>query len=146
MENLNRIARKITFVLFAAQSLASAGFIAAATINPILGAKLASHRYLATVPAAAYLLSGAFSAPIWGVLMDRIGRRNAIASGLVLGIFGNILVLMAIQAASFPSLIVGLMMMGVTTVCMIIFFRRKGWLGGTRKGEAEEETQSGDGK
>src|SRR5512139_1937581 len=112
--DLTRTARKITLVLFAAQSLASAGFIAAATINPILGAKLASHRYLATLPSAAYLLSSAFAAPMWGVLMDRIGRRNAISSGLLLGIAGNILVLAAIQAASFPLVIAGLMMMGMT--------------------------------
>jgi MFS family permease len=118
VKNLNHIARKITLVLFAAQSLASAGFIAAATINPILGAKLASHRYLATLPSAAYLLSSAFAAPMWGILMDRIGRRNAITSGLLIGIAGNILVLMAIQAASFPLIIAGLMMMGVTNAAV----------------------------
>ena len=93
MTNLNHLARKITLVLFAAQSLASAGFIAAATINPILGAKLAPYRFLATLPAAAYLLSSAFAAPMWGFLMDRIGRRNAISMGLVIGILGNMLVL-----------------------------------------------------
>ena len=114
MTNLNQIARKITFILFAAQSLASAGFIAAATINPILGDKLAPHRYLATLPTAAYLLSSAFAAPMWGALMDRFGRRNAISAGLVIGILGNILVLGSIQAASFLFVIAGLMLMGVT--------------------------------
>ena len=114
MTDLTRIGRKITLVLFAAQSLASAGFIAAATINPILGAKLAPHRYLATLPTAAYLLSSAFAAPMWGVLMDRFGRRNAISIGLVIGILGNILVLVALQALSFPFVIIGLMLMGVT--------------------------------
>jgi len=118
VRDFNRIARKITFVLFAAQSLASAGFIAAATINPILGAKLASHRSLATVPAAAYLLSSAFAAPLWGVLMDRIGRRNSITLGLLIGIVGNILVLMAIQAASFLMVNAGLMLMGMTNAAV----------------------------
>ncbi|MCK7526947.1 MAG: hypothetical protein MZV64_59765 [Ignavibacteriales bacterium] len=42
MTDLKRAAVKITAILFIAQSLASAGFIAAAAINPILGAKLAS--------------------------------------------------------------------------------------------------------
>ena len=118
MKDINSIARKITFVLFATQSLASAGFIAAATINPILGAKLASHRYLATVPSAAYLLSSAFAAPMWGVLMDRIGRRNSITFGLGIGILGNILVLAAIQAASFLMVNVGLMLMGMTNAAV----------------------------
>jgi MFS family permease len=116
--NLSYVAKKITLVLFAAQSLASAGFIATAAINPILGAKLASDRSLATVPAAAYLLSSAFAAPMWGVLMDRIGRRNAITAGLLIGIAGNILVLGAIQAESFTFVIAGLMLMGMTNAAV----------------------------
>jgi MFS family permease len=114
MTDHSRIAGRITFVLFLAQSFASAGFIAAAAINPILGEKLASHRSLATVPVAAYLLSGALSASGWGFLMDRIGRRNAITLGLVLGMIGNGLVLLAIENASFAWMILGLMLMGTT--------------------------------
>lgn len=114
MTDFTRIARRITFILFLAQSFASAGFIAAAAINPILGQKLASDRSLATVPVAAYLLSGALSASAWGYLMDRIGRRNGIALGLVLGIIGNGLVLFAIENSSFALMIVGLMLMGTT--------------------------------
>ena len=114
MTDIQRIAKKITWVLFITQSLASAGFIAAAAINPILGAKLASDRSLATLPVAVYLLSGAFSASAWGYIMDRIGRRNAIVSGLVLGILGNALVLVAIESASFLLVLIGLMLMGIT--------------------------------
>jgi MFS family permease len=114
MTDFNRIAKKIVWVLFLAQSLASAGFIAAATINPILGAKLAADRSLATLPTAAYLLSGALSASAWGILMDRIGRRNGIALGLVIGVVGNVMVLYAIQISSFVLVIIGLMLMGAT--------------------------------
>ncbi|HUG33557.1 MAG TPA: MFS transporter [Anaerolineales bacterium] len=114
MTDFKRIALKITSILFLTQSLASAGFIAAATINPILGAKLASDRSLATIPTAAYLLSGALSASAWGYLMDRLGRRNSIALGLVIGVIGNVLVLYAIQASSFLLVIAGLMLMGTT--------------------------------
>ena len=114
MTDFKRIASKITFTLFIAQSFASAGFIAAAAINPILGAKLAADRSWATLPTAAYLLSGALSASAWGVIMDRIGRRNGIVSGLLIGILGNVLVLFAIQHASFLLVILGLMMMGAT--------------------------------
>jgi MFS family permease len=114
MTDFKRIALKITSILFVTQSLASAGFIAAATINPILGAKLASHRSLATLPTAAYLLSGALSASAWGYFMDRFGRRNSIASGLAIGVLGNLLVLYAIQTSSFLLVIIGLMLMGAT--------------------------------
>jgi MFS family permease len=118
MTDFNRIARKITLVLFLVQSLASAGFIAAATINPILGAKLASDRSLATLPTAAYLLSGALSASMWGYLMDRIGRRNSIVLGLGIGVLGNGLVLIAIQTSSFIWVVIGLMMMGTTNAAV----------------------------
>lgn len=114
MTDFKRIAKKITWVLFIAQSLASAGFIAAATINPIIGAKLAEHRSLATVPTAVYLLSGALSASAWGYIMDRIGRRNALVTGLLIGVLGNLLVIYAIQISSFFLVMVGLMFMGMT--------------------------------
>jgi MFS family permease len=114
MTDMQRIARKITLTLFITQSLASAGFIAVATINPILGAKLAASRSLATLPAAVYLLSGALSASAWGHIMDYTGRRNAIVAGLLVGILGNGLVLVAIQSASFLLVLLGLILMGIT--------------------------------
>ena len=120
MTDFNRIAKKITWILFITQSLASAGFIAAATINPILGAKLASDRSLATLPTAVYLLSGALSASAWGYFMDRIGRRNSIALGLVIGVIGNFLVLVAIQSASFILVMLGLLLMGITNAAVLL--------------------------
>jgi MFS family permease len=120
MTDFNRIAKKITWILFITQSLASAGFIAAATINPILGAKLASDRSLATLPTAVYLLSGALSASAWGYFMDRIGRRNSIALGLVIGVIGNLLVLAAIQSASFILVMLGLLLMGITNAAVLL--------------------------
>jgi hypothetical protein len=60
--NLESTARKITGILFAQQSLASAGFIAAATLNAIVGKELSQNASWAGVPTAVYLLAGAFSA------------------------------------------------------------------------------------
>ena len=120
MIDFTRIARKITWTLFITQSLASAGFIAAATINPILGAKLASDRSLATLPTAVYLLSGALSAYAWGYFMDRIGRRNSIVLGLIIGVIGNLLVLAAIQSASFILVMLGLLLMGITNAAVLL--------------------------
>jgi len=120
MTDFKRIGKKITLILFLTQSLASAGFIAAAAINPIIGARLAESRSLATLPTAMYLLSGALSASAWGIIMDRIGRRNAIASGLVIGVAGNVLVIGAIQASSFLMAILGLMLMGITNSAVLL--------------------------
>src|SRR5690242_17755122 len=90
MQELERIARKITFVLFLEQSLASAGFIAAATITSIVGAKLSNHANWAGLPTAIYLLAGAFSAFGWGYVMDAIGRRGGLTLGLALGVIGSV--------------------------------------------------------
>ena len=62
MTELSKLARKITWILFANQSLASAGFIASATINSIIGAKLGGSASFAGVPSAVYLLGAAFAA------------------------------------------------------------------------------------
>ena len=86
--NLESLARKITGVLFAQQSLASAGFIAAATLNSIVGRELSQNTNLAGVPTAAYLLAGAFAAFMWGYVYDAIGRRGGLTAGLCIGAVG----------------------------------------------------------
>jgi MFS family permease len=120
MTNFSKLARKITWVLFANQSLASAGFIAAATINSIIGAKLGGNPSYAGVPSAVYLLGAAFAASGWGYLMERIGRRNGIVSGLVIGVIGNALVLYAIGISSFPLFLAGMVLMGITNAAVIL--------------------------
>jgi len=118
--NYTRLARKITWVLFANQSLASAGFIAATTLNAILGAELGGSASFAGVPSAVYLVGSAFAASAWGYIMDRIGRRNAIVSGLVIGAFGNALVLFAIGNSSFPLFLTGMVLMGITNAAVAL--------------------------
>jgi MFS family permease len=120
MTDFSKLARKITWVLFATQSLASAGFIASATINSIIGAKLAGNASYAGVPSAVYLLGGAFAASAWGYLMDRIGRRNGIVLGLFIGVLGNALVVYAISISSFPAFLAGMVMMGITNAAVVL--------------------------
>src|SRR5512147_2382444 len=111
--DLSKLARKITWVLFTNQSLASAGFIAAATLNSIIGTKLGGGASYAGVPSAVYLLGAAFAASAWGYLMDRIGRRNGIVSGLAIGVIGNGLVLLAIGTSSLSLFRSGMGLMAV---------------------------------
>lgn len=120
MTDLSRLARKLTWVLFINQSLASAGFIASATINSIIGAKLGGSPSFAGVPSAVYLVGAALAASAWGYIMDRIGRRNGIVSGLVIGVIGNAIVLYAIAAASFPLFLMGMVLMGITNAAVIL--------------------------
>lgn len=118
MDSLNRIARKITFILFVEQSLASAGFIAAATLNSIVGAQLSRHSDWAGVPTAVYLLAGAFSAFAWGYVMDAIGRRGGLTLGLALGVVGSGFAFYAITRSSFTWFLFGMVFMGVANAAV----------------------------
>ena len=120
MTDLSRLARKITWVLFANQSLASAGFIAAATINSIIGARLGGSASFAGVPSAVYLVGAAFAASAWGYVMDRVGRRNGMVAGLIIGVIGNALVLIAIGISSFSLFLTGMVLMGITNAAVVL--------------------------
>ncbi len=120
MDNLPSLARKITAVLFAQQSLASAGFIAAATLNSIVGAKLANQASWAGVPTAVYLLGGALAAFGWGYVFDVIGRRGGLASGLVLGAVGSGVAFFAIARESFGIFLGGMVLMGIANAAVTL--------------------------
>jgi MFS family permease len=120
MTDLSKVARRITWVLFANQSLASAGFIASATINSIIGAKLGGSAAFAGVPSAVYQVGAAFAASAWGYIMDRIGRRNGMVAGLIIGVLGNALVLIAIGISSFFLFLAGMVMMGITNAAVVL--------------------------
>jgi len=120
MTDLSKRALKITIVLFVMQSLASAGNIASATVNPIVGAQLGGSDYWTGVPTAVYLLGAAFSAFVWGRIMDVIGRRNGILLGLGLGILGNGLILYAIESVSIIILLIGMALIGTTNAAVVL--------------------------
>ena len=61
MTDFSKLARRITIILFVTQSLYSAGNIASATVNPIVGAQLGGSDYWTGVPTAVFLLGAAFS-------------------------------------------------------------------------------------
>jgi MFS family permease len=119
MTDLSRIARKITFVLFLTQSLASAGFIASATVGSILGAKLGGAPW-AGVPSAVFLLGGALAASAWGVLMDVFGRRNGIALGLLLGVAGALIVVLSANQDSLLLMVPGMALMGFGNSAVVL--------------------------
>ena len=120
MEDLSKPARRITIVLFIMQSLVSAGNIASATVNPIVGAQLGGNDYWTGVPTAVYLLGAAFSAFLWGRVMDRTGRRNGLLLGLVLGMIGNGMVFFAIHTVSIPVLLIGMALTGATNAAVVL--------------------------
>ena len=120
LDRLGQSARRLTWVLFAAQSLASAGFIAAATLASILGAELAGSTAWAGLPSSIYLLGTAGAALAWGFLMDVLGRRGGLVLGLLLGTFGGALAFLAVDAGSFAIFLIGLALMGVASAAVTL--------------------------
>ncbi|HQX00959.1 MAG TPA: MFS transporter [Anaerolineales bacterium] len=118
MTNLESIARKITTILFAQQSLASAGFIAAATLNSIVGKELSGHSNWAGVPSAVYLLAGAFAAFMWGYVFDAVGRRGGLTTGLSIGVVGSGIAFYAIAIHSFAIFLFGMVLMGIANAAV----------------------------
>jgi MFS family permease len=117
-EDIARAGRKITVILFVAQSLVSAGGIAAATVLSILGKQLSGNAGWAGVPSATAQLAAAPFAYVWGVAWDRIGRRNGLAAGLAVGLVGLVVGVMAIQAGSIWFLLLGLAGFGGSRAAM----------------------------
>ncbi|MBI5965033.1 MAG: MFS transporter [Chloroflexi bacterium] len=118
MKNLESIARKITAILFAQQSLASAGFIAASTLNSIVGRELSQHANWAGVPSAVYLLAGAFAAFMWGYIFDAIGRRGGLTAGLCIGVIGSGVAFHAIAIHSLTVFLGGMVLMGIANAAV----------------------------
>ncbi len=113
MKDYDRIARKITTVLFLSQSLSSAGFIAAFTVNALVGVELTGKQAMAGVPGALYVVGMACGAMIWGFSMERIGRRRGLALGQVFGVIGSTIAVDAVVNRSFPFFLLGLVLVGM---------------------------------
>jgi len=116
--DLTRLARKITFTLFLAMSLGSAGFIVAATVNTIVGADLSGNPAWAGLPAAMFTLGTAISAFLLGFAMERFGRRMGMMIGLGAGLFGTVLAAMAIGVVSFPLFLAGMIFSGAARAAL----------------------------
>ena len=116
--DLKRSARKITFTLFLAMSLGSAGFIVAATVNTIVGADISGNPAWAGLPAAMFTLGTALSAFLLGFAMERFGRRMGMLVGLGIGLLGTFLAAAAIGAVSFPLFLIGMAFSGAARAAL----------------------------
>ena len=120
MTEFSKLARKVTMALFITQSLISAGNIAAATVNSIVGAQLGGSDYWTGVPTAVYLLGAAFAAFMWGRIMDVTGRRNGLVLALMLGMLGNGLILYAIEFDLNMIFLAGTALTGATNAAIVL--------------------------
>ena len=105
-------ARRIALTLMLAQSVGSAGLIVASTVAPLVGAQLAGSAAWAGVPAATYQSGAAAVAFVWGLLMDRFGRRPTLMLGTGMGVFGAVLASWSIAHHRLIAFLVGVALMG----------------------------------
>jgi MFS family permease len=110
--------RRITLVLFCAQSLGSAGFLAASTVGAIVGASLSGRASWAGVPSGVYQGGSALAAFLWGRAMDRFGRRPTLATGLTVGLAGAVLACAAVTLRMLPLFLLGLLFMGMANAAL----------------------------
>jgi len=106
-------ARRITTVLFASQSMASAAFIANIAVNAIVGAELSGSDALAGLPSALMLGGAAMAAYPAGRFMQRFGRRPGLSFGFLLGLVGMLLDGVAVVVSSLPLFLFGLVLLGM---------------------------------
>lgn len=110
--------RRITLVLFCAQSLGSAGFLAASTVGAIVGASLSGRASWAGVPSGVYQGGSALAAFLWGRAMERHGRRPTLAAGLTVGLVGAVLACAAVTLRVLPLFLLGLLCMGMANAAL----------------------------
>lgn len=113
MKDYEHIARKITLVLFLSQSLSSAAFIASFTVSALLGVELTGQTAMAGVPGAVYVTGQACGAMVWGITMEKIGRRRSLTLGQVLGVMGSMVAATAVTSRSFLLFLGGLVLVGM---------------------------------
>jgi MFS family permease len=113
MRDYDRIAKKITTVLFLSQSLSSAGFIAAFTVNALVGVDLTGWKAMAGVPGAVYVAGMAGGALVWGFSFERFGRRWGLSLGQVVGVMGSAIAITGVVNRSIGFFLAGLLMVGM---------------------------------
>jgi MFS family permease len=109
-----RLGRRIAGVLFVTQSLASAGLIAAFTVNAIVGARLSGSDALSGLPGMWLQIGGAAMAYPAGRFMQRFGRRPGLSLGFLLGSLGMVLSGIAVMQSSFALFLLGLTCLGAS--------------------------------
>jgi MFS family permease len=107
-----RAARRITHTLLLAQSVGSAGLIVASTVAPLVGAQLGGSAAWAGVPGATYQGGAAAVAFVWGLLMDRFGRRPTLMLGTGMGVLGAALASWSIAHHRLFGFLAGVALMG----------------------------------
>src|SRR5688500_11807250 len=105
--------RRLLYVLFASQSLFSAGQIAVFTLTAIVSTRLSGTESTAGLPSSATAFAQAFAAFPLALLMGRFGRRAGLTVGYICGALGGLMGVLAVTQGVFPLLILSSALMGI---------------------------------
>jgi len=103
----DRLARRNALVLAVAQALAGGNNAVIVATSAIIGAILAPDKGLATLPVTAMVFGMWFGTLPVGYLARRHGRRFALQTGSLFGIFSGLISFSATMIGSFPLLLAG---------------------------------------
>ncbi|MEM9777618.1 MAG: MFS transporter, partial [Chloroflexota bacterium] len=110
----SQIQYRLAGIIFLAQRLLSASFIAAFTLTPIISIYLSGSESQAGVPNTIVLVSRAMFAYPFGLMMDRLGRRFALASGYTAFVIGGLVSVAAIATESYLLFMIGAFFIGAS--------------------------------
>ncbi|NVN99496.1 MAG: MFS transporter [Geobacteraceae bacterium] len=113
-EKLAYYGRRTIGVLFATQSLYSAGYVIIFTISSILTVRLSGSTALSGVPITIILAGAALGAWPIGRFMGRHGRRLGLALGQLCGIIGSLIAGAAIFSGMLWLFFAGLFLLGIS--------------------------------
>ena len=105
--------RSTTTAFFAGVAVANTGFIAALTVTGLVAEQITGSARLSGLPGAIGTLGTALGAAIVSMLIGRAGSRAGLSIGFVTAATGAAIAMTATVVASFPMLLVGLLVLGV---------------------------------
>ncbi|MGQ0602438.1 MAG: MFS transporter, partial [Anaerolineales bacterium] len=92
----------------------SAGFIAGATVGPLVAQLLTGNDSLTGVPAAVYMAGGALGAYLSARYMEQAGRRRGLALGFIVGVIGALGAGLAVLLGNFIFFLASFVLMGAS--------------------------------
>lgn len=113
-EQLAHFGRRTIGILFATQSLYSAGYVILFTISSILAVRLSGSTALSGAPVTLILAGAALGAWPIGRFMGRHGRRLGLTLGQLCGFIGSLIAGVAIMAGLLWLFLVGLFLLGIS--------------------------------
>lgn len=105
--------RSTTTAFFAGVAVANTGFIAAITVTGLVAEQITGSARLSGLPGAIGTFGTALGATLISMLIGRAGSRAGLSIGYLTAAVGAAVALTASVAASFPLLLVGMLILGI---------------------------------